>query len=252
MTSKDQQLLNEHVPDAISRRLNTTSGTNFIADAVLGAIDGCVTTLAVVSGAFGAGFSSSVALILGFANLFADGFSMAVSNFEAIRAQQDFTESVRKSEQEHIAGVPAGEREELRQIFERKGFSGAVLETIVATISSNEKLWIETMLTEEHGIQHRTLTPYRSGGVTFLAFVLVGSVPLLPLLFPGLEVRIQFLASATLAAVMFFLVGSLKSLVFAKPFLRSGIYTLLTGSAAAGLAFLTGYVLRAIMGVEGA
>src|SRR5690606_4093932 len=104
------------------------------------------------------------------------------SNYEAIRAQQDFTESVRKTEQEHIARVPAGEREELRQIFQRKGFSGGVLESIVTTISSDEKLWVDTMLTEEHRIQPGGLAPYRSGGVTFLAFVTVGSVPLLPLL----------------------------------------------------------------------
>ncbi|MEY4642955.1 MAG: hypothetical protein RLZZ227_2949, partial [Pseudomonadota bacterium] len=208
------------------------------------------TTLAVVSGAFGAGFSATVALVLGFANLLADGFSMAVSNYEAIRARQEFAASVRKTEHEHIDKVPAGEREELRQIFRRKGFSGVVLESIVATLSSDKKLWVETMLTEEHGIARGALSPYRSGAMTFAAFVLVGSVPLVPLLIPALETQMQFLVSATLSALMFFLIGSLKSLVFARPMLRSGLYTLLTGSAAAGLAFLTGYVLRTVIGID--
>jgi VIT1/CCC1 family predicted Fe2+/Mn2+ transporter len=249
MTNKHQQLLNEHQPDAITRRLNAVSGTNLIADAVLGAIDGCVTTLAVISGAFGAGFSTSVALILGFANLLADGFSMAISNYEAIRAQQDFAESLRKSEQEHIDQVPGGEREEIRQIFRRKGFSGEILEAIVATICKDNTLWIDTMLNEEHGIQRNTLSPYKSAGTTFGAFVLVGSAPLLPLFVPGLDPGAQFAVSAAVAALMFFAIGSLKSLVFAKPVLRSGLHTLLTGSAAASLAFLTGYGLRVLMGI---
>lgn len=244
-----QQLLKEHRPEAIAKRLRARSSRTFIADAVLGAIDGCVTTLAVVSGAFGAGFSSSVALILGFANLIADGFSMAVSNYEAIRAQQDFADSVRRMEQEHIELVPAGEREELRQIFQRKGFSGAVLDAIVATISSDRRLWVETMLTEEHGIQGSAFTPYRSAITTFAAFVAVGSAPLLPLLVGGLEPRVQFLACATLGAVMFFLVGSLKSLAYNRPYLRSGLYTLATGGSAATLAYLTGYLLRALSGI---
>lgn len=56
---------------------------------VYGSIDGTVTTFAVVAGAIGAGLSSAVILILGFANLFADGFSMAVSNFMSRKSERD-------------------------------------------------------------------------------------------------------------------------------------------------------------------
>ncbi|NIP71623.1 MAG: hypothetical protein GWO16_00680, partial [Gammaproteobacteria bacterium] len=76
---KRQALEAEHHPEAIRRRLNGGSGGQSLPDAILGGIDGCVTTFAVVSGAFGAGFSATVALVLGFANLLADGFSMAIS-----------------------------------------------------------------------------------------------------------------------------------------------------------------------------
>jgi VIT1/CCC1 family predicted Fe2+/Mn2+ transporter len=243
-------LSKEHEPGAIRKRLNRKPGSSVIRDAVLGGIDGCITTLAVVLGTVGAGFSATVALVLGLANLLADGFSMAVSNYESIRAQQDFIQSVRAVEQEHIDNIPAGEREELRQIFQRKGFSGATLDTIVTTISNDRPLWIETMLTEEYGIQKIILNPYKSAITTFCAFVLIGTAPLLPFMIPGLSPKVQYIVSAVLGGMMFFFIGSMKSLVFSRPVLRSGLKTLFTGSAAAGLAFVTGYILRVVFGIE--
>ena len=244
-----EALHREHQPDAIEQRLDRKNKPQSISDAILGGIDGCVTTFAIVAGAVGAGFSASVALVMGFANLIADGFSMAVSNYEAIKVQRELREELRRMEEEHIDKVPAGEREEIRQVYSRKGFSGDILEAIVSTISQNRQLWIETMLTEEHGLQKIDLNPTRSAAVTFLAFILAGSIPLLPLLFAGLGIQRQFLLSALLAGAVFFSIGMLKSLVFAKPLLRAGLGTLLTGGAAASLAYLTGYFLRHFFGI---
>ena len=242
-------LESEHQPEAIALRLQRPPQSQNISDAVLGGIDGCVTTFAVVSGAFGAGFSPMVALVLGFANLIADGFSMAVSNYEASKAQHDFTADIRRSEGEHIDRIPEGEREEIRQIFQKKGFEGETLNTIVETICQDRELWIDTMLTEEHGIQITQPNPTKAGVVTFLAFISVGSIPLLPFLISSLEITHQFIISAILAGIMFFLIGTLKSLFLNKPMLRSGLSTLLTGGTAASLAFLTGYLLREIIGI---
>ena len=147
---KLEKLYREHRPEAIKRRLAKTARTQNISDAVLGGIDGCITTFAVVSGAIGAGLPASIALVLGFANLFADGFSMAISNYESIKAGREFAEDIRRTEEEHIDQIPAGEREEIRQIFQNKGFFGKTLEKIVDTISHDRRLWVETMLLEEH------------------------------------------------------------------------------------------------------
>jgi VIT1/CCC1 family predicted Fe2+/Mn2+ transporter len=245
-----ETLYREHQPEAIKKRLNHKNKPQTISDAVLGAIDGCVTTFAIVAGAVGAGFSASVALIMGFANLFADGFSMAVSNYEAIKAQREFREQARRMEEEHIDRVPAGEREEIRQVFARKGFSGDILEEIVTTISQDRQLWVETMLIEEHGLQTVELDPARSAAVTFTTFLIAGAIPLLPLFFTSLGIQRQFFLSAALAAAVFFSIGMLKSLEFAKPVLRAGFGTLLTGGAAAALAYLTGYLLRYVFGIE--
>lgn len=237
-------LAREHHPDAIRRRLDRPARDNVVADAVLGGIDGCVTTFAVVSGVVGAGLPAAVALIMGFANLIADGFSMAVSSYESIKAQSDFIESIRKTEREHIEKIPQGEREEVRQIFRRKGFSGEMLERIIDTISADRRLWIDTMLTEEYGLQRETRRPFVAAVATFLSFIIVGTIPLLPFMVPGMSRSGQFASSAGLAATVFFAIGALKSLVFSRPVLRSGLSTLLTGGTASLLAFIVGYLLR--------
>lgn len=61
----------------------------YLPEFVYGGIDGSITTFAVVAGAMGASLSSTIILILGFANLIADGFSMAVSNYLSTKSQQD-------------------------------------------------------------------------------------------------------------------------------------------------------------------
>ena len=243
------RLTEEHHPEAIRHRLNKPARDDVTADAVLGGIDGCVTTFAVVSGVVGAGFSPVVAVVLGFSNLVADGFSMAVSSYESIKTSREFIQSVRDTEQHHIEQVPEGEKEEIRQIFRNKGFSGEVLENIVSTICSDQRLWIDTMLTEEHGIQKTGRDPLKAAFATFVSFVIVGSVPLVPLLLPAAETGTKFTMSAVLAALMFFSIGALKSRVFSKPVFRSGFSTLLTGGAAAALAYFVGDLLRGLVAV---
>ena len=249
--NQQQTTLNyEHTPEAIHLRLSRSPKYQNVSDAILGGIDGCVTTFAIISGAIGAGFSSSVALILGFANLFADGFSMAVSNYESIKAQQEYSDVIKHTEEDHIDKVPEGEREEIRQIFKRKGFKGNVLEEIVKTISKDKRLWVETMLIEEHGISKIRPSAWRSGFTTFIAFVIVGAIPLIPFLITSLSMQQQFVFSALFAGIIFFLIGMLKSLIFSMPLLKSGLRTLLTGSMAASLAYITAYLLRAVYDIS--
>ncbi len=68
----------------------------YLAEFVYGGIDGAITTFAVVAGALGAALSPAVILILGFANLFADGFSMAVSNYLSMKSDRDLKKKKRE------------------------------------------------------------------------------------------------------------------------------------------------------------
>lgn len=237
-----------HRPEAIRQRLATQRSHSYIGDAILGGIDGCVTTFAVVAGAVGGGFSSLVVVVLGFANLIADGFSMGVSNYQSTKSQQEQVEEARRSEIEHIHRYPEGEREEVRQIFAAKGFEGEVLEQVVDVITRNETLWVDTMLTEELGLQIDSPCPVRAAWTTFGAFLLVGFLPLLPFILPGLSPGAVFPISAVVTAGAFFGVGAAKGVVVQRPVLRSGTETLLMGGGAAALAYFVGYWLRHAFG----
>lgn len=237
-----------HSSDAIEHRLESAKQFNYLGDAVLGAIDGCVTTFAVVSGVLGGNLDPAIALLLGCANLFADGFSMAVSNYQRAKSEAQMTEKIRHIEEIHIDHIPEGEREEIYQIYKKKGFEEPVLTNVVEVITKDRKLWIDTMVTEEFGLQLESPNPYKAGMVTFLAFVLVGAIPLIPFLFIQiLEPKQTFFTSIAMTAAAFFGIGILKGKVLRHSLWQSGLETLLVGSGAACLAYAVGHWLRGLV-----
>lgn len=240
----------KHLPHAIQARLREPRRSSYLGDAVLGGIDGCVTTFAVVAAALGAGFSGVVVIILGIANLLADGLSMAVSNYLGTRSQHEELEEARREEERHIEHFPEGEREEIRQIFAAKGFSGETLERIVETVTQNPKLWVDTMLIEELGFHLEGRSPMRAGLATFAAFVAVGLVPLVPFLFHQMiPPEERFFVSCVITGVAFAGIGVAKGVILKRPLLTSGLQTLLIGGAAAAVAYLVGSWLRRAYGL---
>jgi len=233
----------EHSPQAIRQRLAAGPRSSYLRDGVYGGIDGAVTTFAVASGVVGAGLSSRIILILGFANLVADGFSMAAGNYSGTRAEREEFEQVEQIERRHIRLEPEGEREEVRQLYRRKGFEGPELERIVEVISSNPERWVRTMLSEEYGLPLVIRSPLLAAASTLGAFALCGLMPLLPYL---LDAPSPFRLSMIATGLAFFTIGSVKSRWTVIPWWRSGLETLLIGSAAASLAYAIGYALRGL------
>ncbi len=241
-------LVQEHQPEKIRARLLQQKKHSYLGDAVLGGIDGCVTTFAIVTGAIGAGFSASVIIILGVANLIADGFSMAVSNYQSTKSEHELLQEARTIEENQIRQYPEGEKEEIRQIFAIKGFDGPILEEIVRVITDNKKLWVDTMLTEELGLRLEAPLPARAALSTFGAFILVGAVPLLPFLLLFLSPAQTFLASVIATSFAFLGVGMFKGKVLNVSMFRSGLETLFMGGAAASISYFVGHWLQQLTG----
>jgi len=236
----------DHSPDAIRRRLEAGPTHNYLRDWIYGGIDGSVTTLAVVTGVAGAQLSHWIILALGFANLFADGFSMAASNYLGTKAEHDDWRRLERIEHRHIDLAPEGEREEVRQIFKSKGFEGADLQRIVELVTANRERWVRTMLSDEYGLPHAVRSPWMAAFSTFTAFLICGLIPLLPYLFGTTK---SFEISVVLTAVVFFAIGSIKSRWSTSSWWQSGVTTLLVGAIAASLAYVTGDLLRRLFGV---
>lgn len=249
-TPPTESLRAQHTHEQIRKRLQQATQHSYLRDFIYGGIDGAVTTFAVVSGVAGAGLSSGVVIVLGLANLIGDGFSMAAANFLGCKAEEQRLEQARQTEAYHIRHFPEGEREEVRQIMQAKGFSGQRLDDAVETITSDEKRWIDTMLQDELGLQLELPSAIKAATVTFLAFLVVGFIPLMSFVVQyvfGLTTIEPFVISTVLTAVAFFAVGAVKSSYVATAWYWSGLETLLVGGAAAGLAYLVGRLLHSIV-----
>lgn len=242
-----QDLAQRHTPEAIARRLASGPDRSYLRDFVYGAVDGTVTTFAVVAGVSGAQLPARIVIIMGLANLVADGFSMAVSNYLGTNAEQQQRDKARLEEHEHIRLHPEGEREEIRQIFARKGFAGEALEHVVSVMTADAERWVDTMLEEELGISKNGTDARQAACMTFIAFVLVGALPLLPFLWnalTGITIPQPFVWSALSAGLAFFGIGAVKGRYGSQSWYRSGLETLLVGGVAAALAYGVGLGLR--------
>jgi VIT1/CCC1 family predicted Fe2+/Mn2+ transporter len=221
----------------------------YIGPFVYGGLDGVVTTFAVVSGVMGAALSTSVVLILGLANLFADGISMAVGAYLSSRSEQEYFERERETEAWEIANFPDAERAELHALYRERGFSDPDARRLVEIQTRDPAAWVRAMMVEEHGMLASETHPLARGLVTFAAFVIAGAVPLLGYLL-GLIIPavgdIAYPLSLVLSPLTLFGLGAAKVLVTERGALRSGLQMLLVGGLAAAVAYLVGFMLRGI------
>ncbi len=229
-----------HTTEEIRHRLNNKQGPNYLGDFVYGGIDGTITTFALVAGIVGAGISKNIILVLGFANILADGFSMAASNYSGTKAETDNLKRLREIENRHIDQVPDGEREEVRQILTQKGVPQANLDNAVEAITVNRETWVNYMLSEEYGVALNDKSPFHAGLMTFVAFLICGLVPLIPFIVGTTE---AFLYSSVATGFTFFCIGALKSRWSLISWWWSGMETFLIGSTAAAIAYFVGYFI---------
>jgi VIT1/CCC1 family predicted Fe2+/Mn2+ transporter len=238
-----------HTPEAIRQRIAKVQGRSYLRDLVYGAVDGIVTTFAVVAGVAGARLSDGIVVVLGLANLLADGASMAASNYLGTRTEHAEVARARRREEAQIRALPDGERAEVREIYRQKGFSGAQLDEIVEVITSDRELWLDTMLTEELGLSRDTADPRRAALATFVAFVVAGALPLLVYglqAATGVDLEHPFLWSSVMTGCAFLFVGALKGRWSGVRPWRSALETLLVGGGASVLAYVIGALLRGV------
>jgi VIT1/CCC1 family predicted Fe2+/Mn2+ transporter len=233
----------EHTHAAIRERLSAGPELSYLRDWVYGGIDGTVTTFALVAGVIGAHLSANVILILGSANLIADGFAMAASNYLATRAEYEEFRHAEAVERHHIDAFPDGEREEVAQILRGLGMDGDLLGRAVAAVTADRDRWVRVMLRYEYGLPAEVRSPWRAAGSTFAAFLVCGLIPLVPFV-AGLQD--PFLVAAAATSLVFILIGALKSRWSTRPWWYSALGTLAIGGGAAAVAYGIGAWLRGL------
>jgi VIT1/CCC1 family predicted Fe2+/Mn2+ transporter len=231
-----------HTPQEIAKRIGAPLGRGVLRDAIYGAIDGAVTTFAIVAGVAGAGLSPFIVVALGTANVLADGFSMAAANYSGTKSDLDNMRRIRKIEESHIQNFPEGERLEVKEILANKGLTGEVLNQATDAVTQDREIWIAFMMEGEYGLGGVDPHPAKSAFTTFLSFLVAGIVPLFPFI---LGMDNAFVISAMMTMLTFFAIGALKSLWSLSPWWQSATETLLIGGVAATIAFYVGTLFHA-------
>ncbi|MBB6328708.1 VIT1/CCC1 family predicted Fe2+/Mn2+ transporter [Algoriphagus iocasae] len=218
----------------------------YLGEFVYGGIDGAVTTFAVVAGGFGADLDSGIIIILGFANLLADGFSMSVGAYLSSKSNQENYKKHEAIEYWEIENLPDVERQEIKEIYEAKGFEGELLEKVVDQITSNKDLWVAEMMKDELNLMEESKSPFKIGLATFISFILVGFIPLLVYLWTFFNPSSinTFFWTSILTGIAFIIVGWLKSIVNQTSSIKSILETLALGVLAAVVAYYVGDILE--------
>lgn len=223
------------------RRLHRPGST--ISDVILGGQDGIVNVLGVVLGVAAASGDSRIIIAAALATTFAESLSMAAVAYTSTLADRDFYKGQVEREKEHIRKFATIEREEIRQIYQAKGFTGKQLDEIVDTITADEERWVEVMMAEELKV-----APVEEKGLLKTALI-VGSAALLGSLIPvapffGLPVWTAAWGSIAVAGASLFVVGAYKSNVLrVGVWWRAGLQMLIIGLVTAMVSYAIGVIV---------
>jgi len=214
-----------------------------ISDIILGGQDGIVNVLGVVLGVAAASGDTRIIIAAALATTFAESLSMAAVAYTSTLADRDFYVGQVEREKEHIRKFAAIEREEIRQIYLAKGFTGKQLDEIVDTITSDEERWVDVMLAEELKV-----SPVAEKGllkaalIVGLAAVLGSLIPVAP--FFGFPIWTAVWGSIVAAGVSLFVVGAYKANVLrVGTWWKSGLQMLIIGLVTALVSYAIGILI---------
>lgn len=234
---------------------SATSGNmlgRYLRDIVYGGLDGIITTFAVVSGVAGAQLDASIIVILGVANLLADGFSMGTGDYLSTKSEREYYDKEARRLATRFDADPAAAALYLEGVYRANGGYTADDASALAALQSHTRdHWIAAVMITDLNMTREDGSPLKNALATFLAFVIAGALPLIVYLV-GLVVVIPadaaFAISIVSSGVALFALGAAKVYVTHLNPLRSGLEMLIVGGFAAVVAFAVGALLKNIAG----
>ena len=219
--------------------------SNFnLPEIILGGQDGLVNVLGVILGVAAATSSSQIVIVAGLAATFAESISMGAVAYTSKLAEADYYQSEYEREKWEIDHVSAGEKEEIKALYENYGFSGKILDEIVEKITADKKIWLKVMMEQELKLEpidrKKTLPTAILVGVS----ALVGSfIPLLPFFF--LTVKPAIAVSLIATAITLFGVGYYKAQkTLGRNLIKQGIEMMVIGMVSAMVGYLVGSLFK--------
>lgn len=231
------------------KELHGIFDTGLLKAVVFGANDGIITTFAVVAGVTGANLPSSTVIILGLANMIADGISMALGDYLGERSEQKHRRQQFKVERWEVDHIPEEEEKELDNYLKMRSVDQGDRKQLIKIIKKHPNFWTELGFIDEMGVVPGLNNQiWKSGVITFFSFVFAGSLPLLPYFttFLGvkIETNVQFFMSVIATASSLFIIGSMRTLVTRGKWWKNGFEMLGIGTLAATAAYLLGALIK--------
>lgn len=219
---------------------------------VYGGLDGIITTFAVVAGATGGHLDTSVILILGVSNMFADAVSMGMGDAISTKAENEMIWKEREREAWEMDNYPEGEIQEMTDIYIERGLDPEQARIAVQAMSSNKEFFVDQMVTDELGMElpDEDDNPWCDGLITFSSFVFFGLFPLLAYICLNATDASQdtmFGLSCGLTAIMLFVLGIVKSQFTKQPWLYAGLEILGLGGFTAAVSYGIGALVAEIV-----
>lgn len=220
-----------------------------LKETVFGFNDGLVSTFAVIAGLTGGLIENKIVLLAALATLFAGAFSMGLGTYLGSKAEKDLYESERKRELWEMDNIPDAERQEIRDIYIAKGFNGQLLEDVVAKITGNREIWLQTMMTEELGFAQAPPKPGLNGIVMGISFIAGSLIPTAPYFYSNsaivekFNVPLVFAVSLGLSVFGLLVAGAVKTRFTGVNVLISALESLGIGALAAAASYGIGYLL---------
>ena len=218
-----------------------------IREFVLGAQDGLLVPLGVVTGMAAAHPARSLIIVAGLAESVAGAISMGGGSYLASEAEEQLYASEIAAEGREIDEFPERETAELALVLEREGLSRQRAMSVARGLASNPNVFLRTKVEKELGLSAD------AGGNALGDAVVVGAtylgaaiVPLWPYFLFSLTVALVVSLACTLVAL--FAVGAAKGRVTRGSLLRSGIKVLIIGSISAGVGFAIGHLVTGLAG----
>jgi vacuolar iron transporter family protein len=228
---------------AMARHREQHRQGNWLRDVILGGQDGLVNILGIILGVIAGGGSNSVLLSAGFAAAITESISMGAVGYTSSLSQRDYYEAERAREEAEIDTMPEAERQEIRDIYAAKGFTGELLDGVVETIASNRESWLETMMEEELHLQPVQATDiFRSATLITVATLIGHLVPLIPFLV--LARTPALILAIALSGLVLFGVGVYSAVTLVGDWRKSGLKMVVIGLGAALIGFLVGRLFQ--------
>ena len=212
---------------------------------ILGGQDGLVNILGIILGVIAGGGSDTVLLAAGFAAAITESISMGAVGYTSAMSERDYYDAERLREADEVDTMPDAERQEVREIYRAKGFSGDLLDRVVETITADRETWVATMMSEELHLQPvSTRDILRTAVIITIATLIIGHlIPLVPFLVMPREPALVL--AIALSGITLFGVGVYSAVTLVGDWRTSGLKMLVIGLGAAGVGFIVGRLFNA-------